>query len=157
MENKLLEKLKNNERGWFFLLEEEKNVIEKANKKAMVENLLFSGKWDKNEKGWDLSNVGAYEIFRISSAYQPEPEPEHIDLPIVESPHPDSPYGKIGIWIDNEFAFIKHKFVEIHETPSMSNFVDFRLGKTNDSPTIIIESVARTIRQGKTVYARFRK
>lgn len=100
IQEQIIERLKNNERGWIFLTEEEKKCIRIANSSGKVENLTFAGNWENNLTGFNLSDVGALEIFRICSDYQSKSKiSKYIDCEITENtcselvcsfPHPFS-------------------------------------------------------------------
>ena len=140
--NEIIEKLKDNKVGWMFLSNEEKKCIKQANAKGMIENLLFGGDWENNKDGFNLTKVGANEIFRIKPDYHPKPE--YVDCEIVVGSK---------LYFERLIFYYASYTYRIEEALSLPNFDCFRM----DNTQVRIEHIAGYIYVGNKVYVRFRK
>ena len=139
----LIEKLKdkNYVRALGLMTLEEQECFTKVGK----ENCLFYG-----DNTW-MSTSGDKFLFSgttyvIKPDYQPEPE--YVDFEIE----------KRSIWLGIETGsnpLFPYVFMHLHCLPSLSNFEGFHI--KDEENFINIVGVARTISEGKKVYARFKK
>ena len=148
MNKDLINQLKNNEKALGLLSIEEKACFEKVGK----ENCLCY-----SESGWQEVGIGTFlksMIYAIKSDYQPEPE--YVGLEIVKCEQDSGEW--LGVHSDG-FSFLPYQFTHLHCLPSLPSFVGFyyeRAGGITPG-SIFATSVAKKIRQGETVCARFER
>jgi len=152
---KLIEKLKDKTYVRAFGLMEEllpgsQECFEKVGEKNC---LRYKGR-DESQLWVQAYLFGKTDTYAIKPDYQP-PE-EFVDLEIVEHEH------FLGVSQSEKTAglFMPHNFTRLHCLPSLPNFVEFWTSSGDPirmRRIAIIDAVAKLIREGKKVYARFLK
>jgi len=164
--NELIKKLKdkNYVRAFGLLSLEEQECLRKANKDGAVILYNHPNEWQSSSR-WNFSNPSL--TYAIKPDYQPEPEPEFVDLEIVK--HSQGTVEQtwwLGAWKYSdleEHKFLPHLFTHLHCLPSLPRgaFHYFEKFWFNDEEgnicKIHIEDVPSAIAQGCKVFARFRK
>ena len=156
--NELIKKLKdkNYVRAFGLLSLEEQECLRKANKDGAVILYNHPNEWQSSSR-WNFSNPSL--TYAIKPDYQPEPEPEFVDLEIVK--HSKGTVEQtwwLGVWKYSdleEHKFLPHLFTHLHCLSSLPNFEGFK--EEHVEGTLAIERIARYIHEGKKVFARFRK
>ena len=138
MNKKLIEKLKNNEKPFGLLSEEEQECLKNIAKSKSIE--MFN--WERWEKGdWEVSSVDS--AYRISPDYNPEPEYTTLIIEVKD--------GILGV----EWSSLQ--FIALHEILDMPNFRGFfaKDDKTSTEHFVHIDGVAKSLEDHK-VFARFK-
>jgi hypothetical protein len=146
MAKDLIEKLKANERGWMFLAEDEQCCMKQVNAQGGIENLRYDGDWEPGH--WSCLGEGANEIFRIKPGYEPKPEYEDYEIRVAS-------HKRLMAFDDK--ADVLDGPTSIHKLPCRPDFDGFYYTVGDTDHLLDLDSVARVIREGKKVVARFVK
>lgn len=98
------------------------------------------------------SPIQLHRVYSIKPDYQPQPEPETVDLEIEEY--------ESGMWLGvySDHRGIPHHFTNLHELSSLPGFLGFYKYKEDGSECrTFIDYVSEEVGSGRKVIARFER